>query len=279
MGAAACGGSGDDNVEVVREADAPFVPVIESSDLAVGEGRIVLHLLDRDRPPQFAAGTRFRLRVFEPTSGGVRFREDVPLAPLAVDPDIFYVALEVPLDQPGTWQLAVIAEAGSGSEQTSPRLPFDVAARSRAPAIGDAAPASRSLTLSDSPLELITSDPEPDAELYRRSIHEALAEQEPFVVVFTTVGYCFGRSTCARAVEQLKRLAPGSGVRAIHVEPLSVEEDGAPLPRQLEVLEEWALKSDPWIFVVDSRGRIVARFELVASDKELSTSLRAAAGR
>ena len=93
----ACG-SDDDRV-ILSAADAPFVPVIESSDLAVGHSRIVLTLLDRDAQPSFASDTMFRLRLFEPTEGGTRFRMEVELEAIEIEDETYYVAREVPLDQ------------------------------------------------------------------------------------------------------------------------------------------------------------------------------------
>ena len=39
-------------------------------------------------------------------------------------------------------------------------------------------------------------------------------------------------------------------------------------------MEEWNLRSEPWIFVVDGRGIVRARFEGLTTRRELEGALR-----
>ena len=78
-----CGGG--DDPRVLTATDAAFVPVLETTDLIVGDTRVVLTLLDRSEEPRFAANTTFRARFFEPTEGGIRFRPAGSERPWSID--------------------------------------------------------------------------------------------------------------------------------------------------------------------------------------------------
>jgi len=39
-------------------------------------------------------------------------------------------------------------------------------------------------------------------------------------------------------------------------------------------VEEWKLRSEPWIFVVDEQGMIRAKFEGLTTQRELEVALR-----
>ena len=236
--AIACGG-GDDRF-VLTNADAPFVPVIESTDLAVGVDRVVLRLLDRAAAPSFAAGTTFQVRYFEPVQGGLRFRSDAALEVVAVGPETFYVGA-APLDVVGTWALevrAVAAGAPDDAAQVSARLPFVVAATAASPAVGDQAPTTEA----------------------RR---EALAAGQPALVVLTLSDDCSGSALCDRALAQAQRLAAAMA--------LTVVAERAPANGERE--SAWTLENEPWTYVVGAGGRILARFERLATDAELRAAI------
>ena len=240
--AIACGG-GDDRF-VLTNADAPFVPVIESTDLAVGVDRVVLRLLDRAAAPSFAAGTTFQVRYFEPVEGGLRFRSDAALEVVAVGPETFYVGA-APLDVVGTWALEVRAVAAGASDdaaQVSARLPFVVAATTASPAVGEQAPATEAL-------------------------RSALAGGRPALVVLTLSDDCAGSALCDRALAQAERAA----VAAL-APPVVTER--APASGQPQ--SGWTLENEPWTYIVGADGRILARFERMATDAELQAAITAA---
>ena len=275
---ASCSGGGNERF-VLTDPEAPFVPVIESTDLAVGVDRVVLRLVDRAEAPALPAKTTLTLRTFEPVPGGLRFKADSELTPIPLGGETFYVGAVV-FDAIGQWALQVRAQTPAGGLLLSPRLPLDVAPVTRTPAVGALAPASHTLTApADGMLPEVTSAPNPDSALYEISVAEALASGQPFVLALTTVELCFGSGICQRAVDQVSRLGAEENILAIHAEPLSkVGGEGDPVPSPSRVLTEWNLQNDPWIFVVGKNGRIAARFERLATDQELRSALATVAG-
>ncbi len=46
------------------------------------------------------------------------------------------------------------------------------------------------------------------------------------------------------------------------------------MPSESDVLDDWNLQSDMWIYVVDADGKIASRFEVVVSDNDLAAALQ-----
>ena len=150
------------------------------------------------------------------------------------------------------------------------------------PGVGDSAPTVATKTGS-TPEELrqITSDPDPDPDLYRTSLGDAVQSGKPVVVTFSTPAFC-ATQTCGPQVEVLGRLQDRYGDRAhfIHVEiwdnPREMLDKGDPSVGKLSpAVEAWKLPSEPWTFLVDSSGRIFARFEAFTTEAELAEAINA----
>jgi hypothetical protein len=148
------------------------------------------------------------------------------------------------------------------------------------PRIGAAAPASDTPTAAtaDEIIEISTDD-DPEPDFYRESVAQALAAHQPFAVVFATPAFC-ASLTCAPTLDLVKSSAAEYKGRMtfIHVEPYQLElVDGSlrpvlseqNLPISVPATEQWGLPTEPYIFVVDSAGRVTAKFEGTASAEEL----------
>ena len=146
---------------------------------------------------------------------------------------------------------------------------------SAAPAIGDPAIPVDSPTLRSTggDLDQLTTARKPDRALYERSVAEALAAKEPFVVSFATPEFCQTR-TCGPVVDVVsaarKKLA-GSGVRFIHIE-IYKENDPS---RGVNVwVDKWNLPTEPFTFVVDRKGIVRTKLEGAFSLGELEAAAR-----
>jgi hypothetical protein len=73
----------------------------------------------------------------------------------------------------------------------------------------------------------------------------------------------------------------------IHVEPYQLQFvdgglrpvlDSQNLPISVPATNEWGLPTEPYIFVVDSSGRVTAKFEGIASPEELQAAFSQVAG-
>ena len=184
---------------------------------------------------------------------------------------------ELSFDRAGEWGIgAVVLDADGAERKASARVRVKEA--SATPALGTAAPRSVSKTLTDvDGFEQLTTDFEPDADLYGMTIVEALDTDKPLLVVFSTPAYC-QTATCGPQLDVIKKLKAEYADRMnfIHIEvydnPHEIEGD---LSRAIisPTAEEWGLPSEPWTFIVDGGGIIRAKFEAFTPREELEAAL------
>jgi hypothetical protein len=136
--------------------------------------------------------------------------------------------------------------------------------------VGDTAPLSATRTSADYDLAELSSDPDPDPSFYVLSVDEAI-ESGPSVIVFATPAWCTSEA-CGPLLDQVKAFSPTyPDLNYVHVEvyeniQVSSFDELLPVP----AIGEWGLPSEPWIFVTDASGTVVASFEGAASDAELA---------
>ena len=188
-------------------------------------------------------------------------------------------------DRPGRWRLDI--ETEGTTEPTMARLEIDVPEQSRIPDIGSLPPTGNNKTLDTVPsLEQLTTDYEPDPDLYSMTIDQAIASGMPSVIVFATPAFC-SSPTCGPQVDTVSMLKDLRAMEAnfIHVElydnPAEIQGD---LGRAelVPFAKDWGFTTIPdwsnesWVFVLDTMGRIHQRFEGYATLEELDSALAAA---
>ena len=192
-----------------------------------------------------------------------------------------YAAEPVAFEPAGTWQVEVEADLGKGDVRTATAV-FQVLSEPRVPAVGEKAPRTENLTIGSkgAPAVAVDSRAETaggisDPELHETTIAAAIEAGRPALVVFATPVYCVSRF-CGPITDMVADLAKAYGDRAafIHVEiwrdfQNSVVNKGA---------AEWVLRdqdlTEPWIFLIGSDGRIVARWDNVATREEIEPLLQ-----
>jgi hypothetical protein len=181
-----------------------------------------------------------------------------------------YVA-QVAFTRPGAWGLEVLAQQGDRRVDAA-RLSVNVLGGSRIPMPGAPAPRSRNLIASDvSDLSMIDSSDPPDPRLHQTRIVDAIAQGRPQVIVFASPRLCTSR-VCGPVVDVVRTLMPAYGgkVAFIHQEIWQTGSPGKFAP----TVNEWNLRSEPWIFVVDGGGTVRATFEGLTTRRELEAMLR-----
>tara|TARA_B100001971_G_C17955213_1_gene414582 strand:- start:207 stop:614 length:408 start_codon:yes stop_codon:yes gene_type:complete len=127
-------------------------------------------------------------------------------------------------------------------------------------------------------LTTITSSTDPDPDLYRLSINDALKEEQPLVVVFATPAFCVS-ATCGPQVEIVSSLKERFAGKAnfIHVEVFANPhemEAGRPAGGFVPAVSEWSLPTEPWTFIMDHSGVVAAKFEGFTTLDELEVALQ-----
>ena len=191
-------------------------------------------------------------------------------------------AAPVKFPAPGDYRLTVTPVGGEVSGEAV--IDVSVLADSPIPSIGEAAPASETKTLDDTAdITDLTTAYEPDAELYRVSVAEAVASGKPSVVVFATPAFCTS-PTCGPQVDTVSelRVEHPDAANYIHVElydnPAEIQGD---LSRAelVAAADEWGFTRIPgwtnesWVFVLDGDGIVRQRFEGFATLAELKAAL------
>ncbi len=279
LAAIACGGSSV-IVPPTEEFGGPeYAAVVVNRDLGVGQERIAFGVVRSDGPPLEAESATVRTYYLPPNTETREARESLTAEyePWPFLGGVFVIHPN--LDTAGTWELETEFTSTDGLEVMA-KSAFLVQETSATPAIGTAAPASVTVTASEAgDLSQITTDPDPDPALYELSIHEALAEDKPVVVLFATPAYCV-TATCGPLVEDLSQIQdefPGIA-NFIHVEvfrdPHLIEPGQRPgRDDTVDAVREWALPTEPWTFVVDAGGIVRAKFESYAPPDTIKASL------
>ena len=171
-------------------------------------------------------------------------------------------------DLSGTWLVQVTPSGGEPMEA----FPVTVYAEHPVPAVGEAAPLSATPTGADFPLDEISTDPDPDPRFYESSVAEAVTSGRPSVIVFATPAFC-QTAVCGPTLDIVKSLADEHpNANFVHVEVYTNLDDASNL-QLVPAVTEWGLPTEPWVFVVDSAGVVVARFEGVVTPEEISAAL------
>ncbi len=277
VSAGAGGGTGGE----ATAATASVTPVIISSQLAVGENRVVFSFVD-------------------PASGLPIGSPDVPatisfIAPGTTQPTSpvqgeFVWAIEgsrgeyiahAAFPAAGQWT-AVFNVTPKGGQPEAIGVPFTVLLKPTVISVGDRAPDTRTPTLSDvgGDIRELSSDTSPDPAFYQVSVDTALARHTPFILVFATPAFCRS-AQCGPTLDQVKAAAataPAS-VAFINVEPYKLTFSDGRLQPVLDaqnnliptdVSNAWGLPTEPWIFAVDRNGVVQGSYEGIITAQELS---------
>ena len=287
-----CGGSDETAATTATTASTPAAGTLEAlwrapgedvavvagtSDHEIGANRVSFLVVDKqsrlvERPTaRIWIARGLKQRPF--ATGTARLeRIGVPGGSTADDVGGIYVTT-IEAARPGTyWFLA----EPTGGRKVQALGTVVVRKQSTAPSVGDRASATRTPTLASTrgALTDLTTSRNPDRALYERSIAQALAAKEPFVVTFATPQFCQTR-TCGPGVEvvsAVRKRRASAGVRFIHVE---IYADNDPAKGVNRWVKEWRLPTEPFTYVVDRRGVIRTKLEGAFSVAELTRAVAA----
>jgi hypothetical protein len=253
-------------------ADVQAYPVFVSSELVTGPNRFLLGLLDANDAPIGDPGINVEVAFFDLEESATKPASRSKMDFLwAVPGERGLYVTKASFDEPGEWG-AEVTMTGEGID-VSVKGTFEVTNESSTPELGERVPSSDTPTASDAgKLSAISTDHDPDPRFYETSVAEALARREPFVLVFATPKFCSSQ-VCGPTLDTVKSVARDfPGMTFIHVEPYELPTDGSKLV-PVEAAQQWGLPSEPWVFVVDARGKLDAKYEGVVGAGELRSEL------
>lgn len=247
--------------------------IVANSDIGVGRARILVGVVSEDGRRLGSADDDVRLAITHGDGSGTMQEVDAVWTWI-VEPAFGVWRAEVDLPRAGPWQVTVLPDHGT---PPTPAL-FEARTRTIAPNIGEMAPAPDTPTIASAPIEALTTDPEPDLRFYRSSLASLIADGTETVVVFSTPAYCT-TSACGPLLDLTKQIAPEyPDIAFVHIEVYTgFDQPGfVPTPGALAPAvgpSQWNLPSEPWLFVIDDRGFVTARFEGVMASEELRGAL------
>ena len=187
-----------------------------------------------------------------------------------------YVA-NMDFDKSGSWGITIsVSNTQITGELTTALTVND---ESKTPSLNSKALMSiNKVNISEDNLSNITSDLNPDPELYSLTISEAIKSEKPLLVVFASPGYCITK-TCGPQVDILKELKDKykNEMNFIHIDVydnLDQIKGNLEQARISQVVLDWGLPSEPWSFLINSKGIIVGKFEGFISEEELSQNIQ-----
>jgi hypothetical protein len=190
----------------------------------------------------------------------------------AEDPDAAHQVYVSDVDLPREGQWDVVAVIKDGDELSATLVPTITVARNAAiPAPGEPAPDIHTPTEQDvrDLAEIDTRDP-------HDSMHDIdfadVVGERPAVLLFATPALCQSR-VCGPVVDEAEEVKADFGEEAafIHMEVFEDNDlNKGPRPQ----FKAFGLPTEPWLFVIDDRGRVSTRIEGAFSVAELEDAVR-----
>jgi len=263
-----------------------LIPVPVSSELVVGQNRLLVNLITQQNEPLASPDRPVEFKLYNLASDPATAKVDTPatyMPTIQGRPGLYRATVN--FDAAGDWGLETITTEPDGSHRSG-RMVFSVLQTGTTPAIGAQAPVSDTPTATTADgIAHISSDATPDPDFYKISEPDALAQHKPFVIIFATPAFCRS-ATCGPTLDMVQSVAANykDKLTFIHVEPYKLTYtngalqpvlDENNLPISVDATNIWGLPTEPYIFVVDSSGKVTAKFEGIASADELKAAFDA----
>lgn len=267
----ACGG--DEGVAVSPDA-SPYQLLVSSSDLAPGRGRLALTLWDGPQRLTGVQAMEVGIYALDESGEGSELVWRGEATPYTLADSQYWVSYpEFPAA--GNYGVRVRFTTADDTVVENTAI-IGVKEEAEAPNVGEAVPASQTRTLEDAELEELSSAPPYVERFYQMSVAEAVASGKPSVIAFATPGYCQSAlcTPVLQSVEQVSDQVGNEMVNMVHIEVYRNFQENELDP----AVTEWALPSEPWVFVLDSEGRVHARLDGPVAPEELLKAVQEVTG-
>ena len=189
----------------------------------------------------------------------------------ADDPDaakVVYVT-DVVFDAPGEWRLVALVRQDGDAQAT--RIPSIVVQRNDAvPAPGEPAPRVHT-PITDDVADVAEIDTRiPPSTLHEDDLADVLGK-EPVVLLFATPALCQSR-VCGPVVDVTEQVKNEHLDDAAFIQ-MEIYEDNDPNKGLRPQVRAYNLQTEPWLFVIDRKGRVDSRIEGAFSVAELDQAL------
>jgi hypothetical protein len=194
----------------------------------------------------------------------------------ADDPDAattVYVS-DLDFDRKGEWRIVALIKTGDTYEAS--RVPSAVVNSDPIPQVGQKAPLMHTLTADDVGGDVSQIDTRvPHDDMHNDDLADVLG-RKPVVLLFATPALCQSR-VCGPVVDEAEQVKSqyGDRVAFIHQEIYNDNDLNKGLRPQVK---DYALQTEPWLFVIDKQGKVSTRIEGAFSVPELQKAVEKVAG-
>jgi hypothetical protein len=237
-----------------------------TTDYVPGRNRVAFGLIEQDGTLLYgdtavyaARGEHAKARgPFLAPADSLQVRPAFRSQTSAADDDVtgvYHAAVELP--GPGRWLLLTVTR--SGEQLLGGAAAVTVRRSSPVPAVGDSAPRIHTPTLASVGGDVAQIDTRvPPSRLHDIDFFDVVGRR-PVALLFATPALCRSR-VCGPVADEAVQLqtAYGDRIAFIHTE---VYVDNDPNKGLRPQLRAFGLTSEPWLFVIDARGRVAARLE------------------
>jgi hypothetical protein len=257
-------------------------PVMVSSELVVGENRVLFSFQDAGGTPIAKPDRTVALEFTGPN--GEKVAGEKPVFIWSIQDAVGIYVTHATFPTAGAWSATFMTSAPGSPPQTIP-FSFDVKTTASTVQKGQPAPSVDTPTLADvgGDVTKISTDTNPDKAFYETSVADALAAHKPFVLVFATPKFCQTK-TCGPTLDKVKEVAAKHpDVTFINVEPYLLEDVSGQLQPKLDAngnlqavpaTVAYGLVTEPFVFIVGGDGKVKASFELIFTPVEIDAALQ-----
>jgi hypothetical protein len=173
----------------------------------------------------------------------------------------------------GYWE--IFAEYNS----TSAKATIEVKKESNTLSVGSYIDPIKTPSISNNKIENISTDINPDLDLYTYSLFEALKENKPILLSFSTPGLCV-TATCAPQLDELKLTKENNKdtLIVIHVEVWKnfkeiMNKGDLSIGIVNNSVDTFGINTEPWTFLINKNGVVENRYQGYVSSLELEKDL------
>ena len=162
-------------------------------------------------------------------------------------------------DRPGTWTVLTVTDVGGKLIGSPLSVPVTTKAKDKIPAVGERPPAVETDTLASAKGDVESIDTRiPPSDMHGKSFADVVGKR-PVVLLFATPQLCQSR-VCGPVVDiaQQVKAEYGDRVEFIHQEVFEDNDANKPLRKPLQA---FGLPTEPWLFTIDTNGKVAARLE------------------
>ena len=239
-----------------------------TEDIVVGENRVLFTVLDKEGN-NISQNLKFSLKKLNLEESIII--EDYELINWPGKRTVFKTNIN--FDTAGYWEII------SHHRNSKASGVIDVKEKSNTLSVGENISSIKTPSLREKEINELSTDINPNENLYKYSLDEALSKNIPIILSFSTPGLCV-TATCAPQLSELKSLSNDyeEKIIIIHIEIWEnfkevMNSGDFSVGILNKSVEAFGITSEPWTFLINKEGIVKNRYQGYVDSKELKEDL------